>query len=42
MIEEITIDETPTEVQLSVEPPPLAQVEDAQLTDESSMPTVSR
>ena len=42
MIEEITIDETPTEVQLSVEPPSLTPFEDAQPTDESSMPTVSR
>ena len=40
MIEEITIDETPTEVQLSVEPP-VAQLEDAQLADESSLPIVS-
>ena len=40
MIEEITIDETPTEVQLSVEPP-VAQLEDAQLADESSLPMVS-
>ena len=41
VIEEITIEETPTEVQLSVEPPPLPQLEVAPPTDESSMPAVS-
>ena len=39
MVEEITIDETPTEVQLSVEPSPLELVEGTQLTEESAAPT---
>ena len=39
VVEEITIDETPTEVQLSVEPPPLELAEGTQLTEESAAPT---